>query len=76
MSLPDLHRRACQLTDEILALEETTGFEKTLKDGTKVLGFTTYEKAIDHQIRVRERGVLIDQLRRGIAAVPEPEFMA
>lgn len=76
MTLPDLHRRARALTDEILALEETTGFEKTLKDGTKVLGFTTYEKAIDHQNRVLERGVLIDQLRRGIAAVPEPEFMA
>lgn len=75
MSLPELHHRACRLTDDIRAIEQNVAFEKTLKDGTKVLGFKTYDDAIVMQRSVVERRAVISELRRGIAAIPSLEDM-
>lgn len=75
MNLPELHHRACRLTDDIIAIEQNVAFEKTLRTGQTVLGFKTYDDALTHQRSVRERREVIGELRRGIVAIPELEFM-
>lgn len=74
--MKNLHRRAREITDDILAIQQNVAFEKVLRTGEKVLGFKTYDDAITLQRAVIERRAVIDQLRRGIVAVPEMEFMA
>jgi hypothetical protein len=72
----DLHKRSREITDEIAAIVSELGFRKTLpKTGEVVRAWRTYHDAVIHQNRVRERAVVIAQLRRGIAIVPSLEEM-
>lgn len=71
MSLFSLWRRAKELTDEIAAIEANLGTRKTLpKAGEEVLTWRDYHSAVIHQNRVKERAVLISQLRRAYHIVP------
>lgn len=69
MNTPDLWRRSRELTEEIAALE-ATGKVKTPKDGQPYVAWPTYHDAVVHQNRVKERAVLIGQLRRALHIVP------
>lgn len=66
---PALWRRSVELTDEIAALE-ALGTLKTPKDGPPYVAWSTYHAAVLHQNRVKERAVVITQLRRAFHIVP------
>lgn len=69
MNTPDLWRRSRELTEEIAALE-ATGKVKTPKDGQPYVAWPTYHDAVVHQNRVKERAVVIAQLRRALHIIP------
>lgn len=69
MNTPDLWRRSRELTEEIAALE-ATGKRVTPKDGPPFIAWPHYEAAIQHQHRVKERAVVISQLRRALHITP------
>lgn len=75
MNTHDLWRRSRELTEEIALLEATVGKVKTPKDGDPYVAWPHYEAAIQHQYRVRERAVLIGQLRRAFHIVPTVDEM-
>ena len=69
MNTPDLWRRSRELTEEIAALE-ATGKVKTPKDGQPYVAWPTYHAAVLHQNRVKERAVVVAQLRRALHIIP------
>ena len=69
MNTPDLWRRSRELTEEIAALE-ATGKVKTPKDGQPYVAWPTYHDAVVHQNRVKERAVVVAQLRRALHIIP------
>lgn len=74
MNTPDLWRRSRELTEEIAALE-ATGKVNHPKGEQPYVAWPHYEAAIQHQHRVRERAVLIGQLRRALHIVPTIDEM-
>jgi len=64
-----LWRRSREITEEIAALE-ATGKLKTPKDGPPYVAWPSEHAAIIHQNRVKERDVLISQLRRAYHIIP------
>ena len=69
-----LWRRSRELTEEIAALE-ATGKLKTPKDGQPYVAWPSYHDAVIHQNRVKERDVLISQLRRAYHVIPTIDEM-
>lgn len=69
MNTPDLWRRSRELTEEIAALEALAKV-KTPKDGQPYVAWPTYHDAVVHQNRVKERAVVIAQLRRALHIIP------
>ena len=60
-------------TSEILdafAALEATGKVKTPKDGQPYVAWPTYHAAVLHQNRVKERAVVVAQLRRALHIIP------
>ena len=69
MNTPDLWRRSRELTEEIAALE-ATGKVNHPKGEQPYVAWPTYHDAVVHQNRVKERAVVIAQLRRALHIIP------
>ena len=68
MNTPDLWRRSRELTEEIAALE-ATGKVNHPKGEQPYVAWPSYAAAVIHQNRVKERAVLIGQLRHFLGDV-------
>lgn len=69
MNTPDLWRRSRELTEEIAALE-ATGKVNRPKGEQPYVAWPSYHAAVLHQNRVKERAVVVAQLRRALHIIP------